>query len=90
MLCFVLEMANLPPNIRVQATEYFDMQIAWLTKIVSRGVDAGELTADLLPSKMALLILNLCEGASVVSRAINKPELFNDTLEQILMIVKRK
>mgnify|MGYP001248422394 CR=1 FL=1 len=87
-LCCALsaEMAN----IRVQATEYFDMQIAWLTKIVSRGVDAGELTADLPPSKMALLILNLCEGASVVSRAINKPELFNDTLEQILMIVKRK
>ena len=91
-LCCALsaEMANLPPNIRVQATEYFDMQIAWLTRIVSRGVDAGELTADLLPSKMALLILNLCEGASVVSRAINKPEIVNDTLEQILMIVKRK
>jgi TetR/AcrR family transcriptional repressor of nem operon len=89
MLCFVFGNGQSATEYQSSATEYFDMQIAWLTKLSAVAL-MRELTADLLPSKMALLILNLCEGASVVSRAINKPELFNDTLEQILMIVKRK
>ena len=39
------------------------------------------------PEKTALIILNICEGASVVARATHKENIFDDSLEQIIFIL---
>lgn len=88
-LCCVLsaDTANLPPNVTEQTSRYFDMQIAWLTKIVQGGVDAGEFFPHTAPSDMALIIINLCEGASVVARATARPEVFCNNIKYINLLL---
>ncbi|GKV90483.1 MULTISPECIES: TetR/AcrR family transcriptional regulator [Pectobacterium] len=88
-LCCALsaDTANLPQNITEQTSRYFDMQIAWLTKIVQGGVDAGEFFPHTTPSDMALIIINLCEGASVVARATARPEVFSNNLKYINLLL---
>lgn len=88
-LCCALsaDLANLPDNVKLQATTYFDSQISWLTRILAAGQAAGEVSATVRPEKTALIILNICEGASVVARATHKASLFEDSLEQIIFIL---
>ncbi|EPJ7090724.1 MULTISPECIES: TetR/AcrR family transcriptional regulator [Enterobacteriaceae] len=88
-LCCALsaDMANLPENVRLQATKYFELQINWLTTILSRGIEAGEIRPGISAKKTALLIMNICEGASVVARAINDPDIFDNSIEQIITIL---
>ncbi|HHN8317439.1 TPA: TetR/AcrR family transcriptional regulator [Morganella morganii] len=88
-LCCALsaDLANLPDNVKLQATTYFDSQISWLTRILAAGQAAGEVSAAVRPEKTALIILNICEGASVVARATHKASLFEDSLEQIIFIL---
>lgn len=88
-LCCALsaDLANLPDNVKQQATTYFESQIAWLTRILTQGQAAGEVSAAVSPEKTALIILNICEGASVVARATHKANLFEESLEQIIFIL---
>lgn len=88
-LCCALsaETANLPQNITAQTSLYFDMQINWLTTVVARGKESGEFSSALQPGDAALLIINLCEGASVVARATGRPEGFKSSLNHILTII---
>lgn len=88
-LCCALsaDLANLPDNIKKQATTYFESQIAWLSRILAEGQVAGEISATINPEKMALIILNICEGASVVARATHKATLFEESLEQIIFML---
>lgn len=88
-LCCALsaDMANLPDNIKVQATAYFEMQIGWLTHVIEQGAAAGEISTVTSPEKLALLIINICEGASIVARATGKSNIFDTSIEQILAIL---
>ncbi|HBC7430121.1 MULTISPECIES: TetR/AcrR family transcriptional regulator [Providencia] len=88
-LCCALsaDLANLPDNVKQQATTYFETQIAWLTRILSEGQTTGEVSHAISPKKTALIILNICEGASVVARATHKANLFEDSLEQIILLL---
>ncbi|MBI6530067.1 MULTISPECIES: TetR/AcrR family transcriptional regulator [Morganellaceae] len=89
-LCCALsaETANLPQNITEQTSLYFDMQIKWLVSIVDQGNSTGEFSSNLTAVDAALLIINICEGASVVARATGRPEVFGSSLKHILQILK--
>jgi len=91
-LCCALsaETANLPQNIIEQTSLYFDMQISWLTGIVERGIAAGEFSTGIGATDAALMIINLCEGASVVARATGRAEVFSNSLKHILMFLNPK
>ncbi|WP_456309299.1 TetR/AcrR family transcriptional regulator [Serratia proteamaculans] len=91
-LCCALsaETANLPKNITEQTSLYFDMQINWLTGIVERGVVAGDFSSAIDAADAALMIINLCEGASVVARATGRSEVFSNSLKHILMFLNLK
>lgn len=88
-LCCALsaETANLPANVTKQTSLYFDMQIAWLTKVVQGGIASGEFMSHIMPTDMALMIINICEGASVVARATARPEVFNSSLKYIKLLL---
>lgn len=91
-LCCALsaETANLPRNVTEQTSLYFDMQISWLTSVVARGIQSGEFSAAVQPADAALLIINLCEGASVVARATGRSEGFSSSLSHILTMISHK
>lgn len=88
-LCCALsaDTANLPQNVTDQMSLYFDMQIAWLMKVVSIGITTGEIAPQGAPSDIALMIINLCEGASVVARATARPEVFSSSLKYIKLLL---
>ena len=88
-LCCALsaDLVNLPDNVKQQATAYFESQIAWLTRMLAEGQATGEVATAVNPEKTALIILNICEGASVVARATHKENIFDDSLEQIFFIL---
>lgn len=90
-LCCALsaETANLPHNITEQTSHYFDMQITWLAGVIARGIKSGEFSDTVQPPDAALLIINLCEGASVVARATGRPEVFAGSLQHILLILNK-
>ena len=84
------EMTTLPENIQLQANNYFKLQLNWLTQTIIDAIDAGEFNPALEPRKAALSIINLCQGASIVSRALRDPGVFNDSLEQILFMMNQQ
>lgn len=88
-LCCALsaDMANLPENVKVQAVAYFDMQIRWLTKIIGQAIAKKQISEVAAPDKIALLIITICEGASVVARATKNSEIFDTSIEQILTML---
>ena len=88
-LCCALsaETANLPQAITVQTSLYFDMQIEWLTKVVRAGMESGEFSSHAEPSDIALMIINVCEGSSVVAHATARPEVFANSLKYIKLLL---
>ncbi|MGX9738344.1 TetR/AcrR family transcriptional regulator [Pseudocitrobacter corydidari] len=89
-LCCALsaETANLPQAITVQTSLYFDMQIEWLTKVVRAGMESGEFSSHAEPSDIALMIINVCEGSSVVAHATARPEVFANSLKYIKLLLE--
>ena len=81
------ETANLPQAITVQTSLYFDMQIEWLTKVVRAGMESGEFSSHAEPSDIALMIINVCEGSSVVAHATARPEVFANSLKYIKLLL---
>lgn len=88
-LCCALsaEVANLPEIITEQTTRYFELQLAWLRRVIVEGFRTGEVTSDASPDEIALAVINLCEGASVVARATRKPEVFAANRKHIFKLL---
>ena len=66
---------------------YSDMQIEWLTKVVRAGMESGEFSSHAEPSDIALMIINVCEGSSVVAHATARPEVFANSLKYIKLLL---
>lgn len=88
-LCCALsaEVANLPEQITGQTTRYFEMQLAWLSRVIEEGIRSGEVISGTAPDESALAVINLCEGASVVARATRKPEVFAANRKHIFKLL---
>lgn len=80
------EYANLPESIQVLTQDYFQLQIDWLNQILISAKAQQQIAATVNTEDMALMIMKLCEGSSILSRVLNKPELFAQTLQQILQL----
>ncbi|MXV36740.1 MULTISPECIES: TetR/AcrR family transcriptional regulator [unclassified Saccharibacter] len=91
-LCCVLsvDMANLPDSIKKKAKIYFEIQINWLTRIVQQGREVGDIVSSCDPACAALTIFTMCEGASVVARAIENADIFDSTFNEIVKIFVQK
>lgn len=89
-LCCALsaELTNLPDTVKEQASSYFNLQINWLIKVLKEGKEAHEFREDFEESQMALTILSLFEGATIVFRVLNNPELFSQCMVQIKTLLK--
>lgn len=67
-LCGALaaESASLPESMKQKTSEFFDLHLEWLEKIVTEGVAERSLRASVEPKEAAFLILSVLEGASFV------------------------
>lgn len=85
-LCCALsaELAALPESIHARTRAYFELHLAWLTRVVSAGCAAGQLSWTAGPDALAVLLLSSLEGGSLVARAMQSRALALAGFIQIL------
>ncbi|MDJ0389034.1 TetR/AcrR family transcriptional regulator [Roseomonas sp. E05] len=73
-LCCALagERAALPESLREAVRDFFQMHLRWLTRIVAAGQEAGELAHPAPAAQVALTLLSLLEGGSLVGWALQE------------------
>lgn len=77
---------NLPEALLVNTQDNFTLQLDWLEKILTQAIENKEIQS-LNVNDTALMILNLCEGASLVANALGDKGVFERTLNHILAFV---
>ena len=85
-LCGALsaEVAALPSSLRKRVRKFFEIHLDWLKLVLKRGVDDGEICAELNIDRTALLVLSSLEGASFVSWALGDTNVVKNSFSQIL------
>lgn len=86
-LCGALsaERAALPENLSGHIDTFFKMQLGWLARIISEAVELKEVTTAASPDRLAVLLLSVVEGGSLIAWAVDKSSAvlsgFNDIIE---------
>ena len=85
-LCGALsaEVAALPNSLKKRVRKFFEIHLDWLKLVLKRGVEEGELVADLNIDRVALVILSSLEGASFVSWALGDAKVVKNSFAQVL------
>ncbi|MFW2176281.1 TetR/AcrR family transcriptional regulator [Moraxella sp. TY6] len=82
----VADKHKLPEVLIAKTQDNFTLQLDWLEKVLNQAVENKEIQ-PLNISDTALMILNLCEGASLVANALGDKGIFERTKKQILAMV---
>ena len=77
---------NLPDALAEKTRDNFTLQLDWLERVLQQAVNTDEIPALDIPHT-ALMILNLCEGASLVANALVDKTVFARTKQQVLAMV---
>lgn len=87
-LCGALaaELAVLPESVQEKTRAYFDLHLAWLTRIIEAGLQAGELKWNGDAACLANLILTTLEGGSLVARAKQSQAMIFSGFGQVLAL----
>lgn len=85
-LCGALaaDAAYLPVSMQQRTTKFFELHLAWLERIVSEAIAAGEVDASQTAKGSALLLLSTLQGASVVAWAMKDPSLVKPAFRQAM------
>ena len=85
-LCGALaaEMSILPKSMQDRVRYFFGLHLKWLNAVLSAGVDAKELRADLDVDAASRLILSTLEGASLVAWATEDGSMILNTVENVI------
>ena len=82
----VADKHHLPDELLAKTPDNFTLQLDWLERILTHAITSGEIGERDVPDT-ALMILNLCEGASLVANALGDKGVFERTLNHILAFV---
>lgn len=85
-LCGALaaEISALPLNLQVITRHFFDVQLTWLTMIIERGIDRGEIPRGAGGRRKAFVLLGVLEGASFINWAMREGSLIDDTVIRLI------
>ena len=85
-LCGMLaaEYQTLPAPVQQAVIGFFDRNETWLTDVLERGRDDRSLRFDGQPSEMARFVVNELEGAMLLARLRDDPELFETAARRLL------
>jgi TetR/AcrR family transcriptional regulator, transcriptional repressor for nem operon len=78
------DIASLSPALREPLRVFFEDQVRWLTAILNRGREAGELSFADAPGRRALSILADLQGGLVIAHALQDPAVLESLLDTIL------
>ena len=85
-LCGMLaaEHGTLPAPMRRTLQHYFDLNEAWLAKVLDGGRRRGQLRFDGPPREVAALLVGALEGAMMMARSYGDPRRFTTAAERLL------
>ncbi|PJX22228.1 TetR family transcriptional regulator [Advenella sp. S44] len=85
-LCGALaaEMSALPEGLRRLTHVFFDMQIDWLSSVLQRGIEQGEIPAGDGARKKAFAILSLLEGSCFINWATREEDLLSGSVVRLI------
>lgn len=85
-LCGMLaaEHGTLPAPMRRTLQHYFDLNEAWLAKLLDGGRRRGQLRFDGPPREVAALLVGALEGAMMMARSYGDPRRFAMAAERLL------
>ncbi len=81
-LCGALagEILALPVEMRERVEAFFEMHLAWLTRIVARGVKRKEFKIGITAEQMARTMFSALQGALLVKRTTGDATQMNDVI----------
>ncbi len=85
-LCGMLaaEYQTLPVQVQQAVMGFFDRNETWLVDVLERGRDDGTLRFDGEPSEVARIVVGELEGAMLLARLRDDPELFETAVRRLL------
>lgn len=85
-LCGMLaaEYSTLSPAIQEEVRQFFDLNEAWLAKVLDEGRAEGSLRFAGTPEETARLLLGALEGAMLVARSYSDPTRFVQSAQRLV------
>lgn len=81
------EFENLPFSIQRLTKEYFELQIDWLKQSIISAQNTNEVDNSIDPEDLALTIIKLFEGTSIVNRVLDQHDSFTKSLQFIKLFI---
>lgn len=78
------EYRTLPQIMQTAVIEFFDLNEAWVSKVLSEGQKEGSIEFSGPPSVSARMVVSALEGALLVARPYGEVDRFRTTVEQLL------
>ncbi|MCW3034117.1 MAG: TetR/AcrR family transcriptional regulator, transcriptional repressor for nem operon [Solirubrobacteraceae bacterium] len=85
-LCGMLaaEYETLPDPMSDSVRRFFDLNVAWLARVLADGASAGTLSLEASPVEAAQGLLGALQGAMLVARPYRDPQVFQAVAAQAL------
>lgn len=86
-LCGALaaELSALPPRLQKITKNFFDIQLSWLTKVITGGISRGEFPCGGGARKKAFILLSILEGSCFVNWATNEDSHLDQDLIRLIL-----
>ena len=78
------ELPALPPELAVEVRDYFQSLSSWLTAVMQRGAELGQLRLESSAELEAESFMATVHGAMLSARAMGKPDLFGAVMAPVL------
>jgi len=80
---------TLPPTMQEAVIDYFDVNEAWLVRVLEGGVESGELVLSGSPPEAAQAIVSGLEGAMLIARPYDDVRRFDSAASRLLASLVR-
>jgi TetR/AcrR family transcriptional repressor of nem operon len=90
-LCGALasDVAFLPKSMQTRVEHFFKLHLEWLEGVLTDGLNARELRADVKPERAARLVLSALQGASLIGWALKDPGVVKPVLKDVIANLTR-
>lgn len=85
-LCGMLasEVDVVPPNVAVGVRRFMTRNLEWLSSVIAKGIDSGEIAGRGDPNARAATVLCICQGALLVGRSMRSLQTFDQAISEAL------
>jgi len=82
------DVSTLPKPMRESIAGFFAENEKWLTRVLTEGTRRREISFEGTPASMASFFVSSLEGAMLVARGSNNPELFDAAVRQLMSRIR--